>query len=311
MSKKIYLSPSNQTGNKFIVGNTSEGTVWLDIAKRLAKLLTEYDCEVKVSLASETLAVRAANAKAWGADVYIAMHSNAAGTANKGARGVEVYYDPKKGAATKALAQAVLDQLKTMFTSRGLKTSSTLIDCYKPAMPSIIGECGFHDNEQDAVLILENKEKIAQLYCNALVKYLGLKKKGLPPVNPIEPIIKPDIILTAGAELKLSKEPLYVSATAKTRSSTISGTYYFWGGSVINNRIRITNSKSRVGIGGQVTGWINHPVVVIIYKVKAGDTLGKIATAYNTTLKAILNMNPQIKNPDLIHVGDLIKIPVK
>lgn len=306
MSKKIYLSPSNQTGNKFIVGNTSEGTVWLDIAKRLAKLLEAYDCEVKVSLASETLAVRAANAKAWGADVYIAMHSNAAGTANKGARGVEVYYDPNKGATTKKLAQDILNQLATMFKNRGLKQSTKLIDCYKPSMPSVIGECGFHDNLEDASLILNNRDKIAQLYCNALVLNLNLKKK-----EDITPAPKPDIVLTAGAELKLSKEPLYVSATAKTRSSTISGTYYFWGGSVINNRIRITNSKSRVGIGGQVTGWIEYPVVIVIYKVKAGDTLGKIAAAYKVTLSEILKLNPGIKNPDVIHVGDLIKIPVK
>ena len=308
MSKKIYLSPSNQTGNKFVTGNTSEGTVWLDIAKRLAKLLEAYDCEVKVSLASETLAARAASAKAWGADVYIAMHSNAAGTANRGARGVEVYYDPSKGTKTKELAQTVLDQLKTLFTSRGLKQSSKLIDCYKPAMPSIIGECGFHDNEADAKLILNNKDKIAQLYCNALVKYLSLKKKNEPAPTPTP--AKPDTALTAGTELQLTREPMYISATAAVRSRTITGTYYFWGGSVINNRIRITNTRSRVGINGQVTGWINHPAVVVIYKVKAGDTLSKIANAYGTTVNALVKEN-NIANANLIHVGDLIRIPVK
>lgn len=306
--KKIYLSPSNQTGNKFITGNTSEGAVWYDIAVRLQKLLAEYDCETMLSKPSQTLGVRADNAAAWGADVYIAMHSNAAGTANKGAHGVEVYYDPNKGAKTKQLAQDVLDQLKTLFTSRGLKTSSKLIDCYKPSMPSIIGECGFHDNKADALLILNNRDKIAQLYCNALVKYLGLTKKAAPAPAPAP---SPDVVLVAGAELKLSKEPLYVSATATAKSSMVSGTYYFWGGSAVNNRIRITNSKSRVGITGQVTGWIAMPKVVVIYKVKAGDTLGKIAAAYHITLKELLAENPQISNPDLIHVGDTIRIPVK
>ena len=308
MSKKIYLSPSNQTGNKFITGNTSEGAVWYDIAVRLQKLLEAYNCEVMLSKPSQTLGVRAENAKAWGADVYIAMHSNAAGTANKGAHGVEVYYDPNKGTKTKQLAQDVLDQLKTLFTSRGLKTSSKLIDCYKPAMPSIIGECGFHDNKADALLILNNKDKIAQLYCNALVKYLGLTKKENTP-EPEKP--DTEVILTAGTELELSKEPLYRSASAAVRSSTVSGKYFFWGGSVVNGRIRITNSKSRVGISGQVTGWINVPQVIVMYKVKAGDTLGKIATSYHITLKELLAANPQIKNPDLIHVGELIKIPVK
>lgn len=129
----------------------------------------------------------------------------------------------------------------------------------------------------------------------------------------LQPEEKPasDVVLVAGAELKLSKEPLYVSATTTVKSSTISGTYYFWGGSAVNNRIRITNSKSRVGISGQVTGWIAMPKVVVVYKVKAGDTLSKIAAAYKVTLKEILAENPQITNANLIHVGDLIRIPVK
>lgn len=315
--KKIYLSPSNQTGNKFITGNTNEGAVWNDIAGRLQKKLQAYDCEVLLCKSSQTLAARAAEAKAWGATVYIAMHSNAAGTANKGARGVEVYYDPNKGDATKKLAQAVLNELKTLFTSRGLKQSTKLIDCYKPSMPSVIGECGFHDNEADAKLILNNKDKIAELYCKALVKYLDLKEKTptekpepLQPVD-VKPVDPPVVSLTAGTELQLKNEPLYLASVSTVRASTVTGKYYFWGGAVINNRIRITNAKSRVGISGQVTGWIACPAVILIYKVKAGDTLNKIATAYNTTLKAILSVNPQIKNPDLIHVGDLIKIPVK
>lgn len=304
MSKKIYLSPSNQTGNKFITGGTNEGAVWYDIALRLQKLLAEYDCEVMLSKPSQTLGVRADNAKAWGADVYIAMHSNAAGTANKGAHGVEVYYDPNKGAKTKELAQTVLDQLKTLFTSRGLKTSSKLIDCYKPAMPSIIGECGFHDNKADALLILNNRDKIAQLYCNALVKYLSLKKKAAPTPTPA-----PQTILEPGTAVILKNEPLYVSSTVMQRSSTITGTYYYWGGGVVNGRIRITNSKSRVGVTGQVTGWIVAPKACILYKVQKGDTLSKIAAAHKTTVAVLVKEN-NIKNPDLIHVGDIIKIPV-
>lgn len=120
-----------------------------------------------------------------------------------------------------------------------------------------------------------------------------------------------EVVLAAGADLQLSKEPLYVSATAAVRSSLITGTYYFWGGSAVNGRIRITNSKSRVGISGQVTGWIAMPHVVVIYKVRSGDTLSKIAAAYHITLKELLAENPKITNPDIIHVGDLIRIPVK
>ena len=45
------------------------------------------------------------------------------------------------------------------------------------------------------------------------------------------------------------------------------------------------------------------------YKVKNGDTLTKIAKAHKVTLKKLIAVTPQIKNPDLIHPGDIITIP--
>ena len=48
----------------------------------------------------------------------------------------------------------------------------------------------------------------------------------------------------------------------------------------------------------------------IEYKIKKGDTLGKIAKAYNTTVNAIKAANPdKIKNVNKIYAGDIIKIP--
>ncbi|MGW2633810.1 LysM peptidoglycan-binding domain-containing protein [Streptomyces chattanoogensis] len=45
--------------------------------------------------------------------------------------------------------------------------------------------------------------------------------------------------------------------------------------------------------------------------VKAGQTLGKIAASAGVSLAALLAMNPQVKNPDLIHPGDKITVPDK
>lgn len=45
------------------------------------------------------------------------------------------------------------------------------------------------------------------------------------------------------------------------------------------------------------------------YTVRAGDTLGKIAAANRVTVQMILDINPQITNPDVIEVGQVIKIP--
>ena len=45
------------------------------------------------------------------------------------------------------------------------------------------------------------------------------------------------------------------------------------------------------------------------YVVKAGDTLSKIATRNGITLAQLLQLNPSIKNPNQIKVGDKINLP--
>jgi peptidoglycan hydrolase-like protein with peptidoglycan-binding domain len=45
------------------------------------------------------------------------------------------------------------------------------------------------------------------------------------------------------------------------------------------------------------------------YKIKSGDTLGKIAKKNKTSVKALKTANSKIKNPDKIYAGDTIKIP--
>ena len=65
-----------------------------------------------------------------------------------------------------------------------------------------------------------------------------------------------DSIDDAGYLADVSKKPVYASASSKSSSGTLTGTYYYWNNEVINGRIRVTNAKSRVGVKGQVTGWI-------------------------------------------------------
>jgi LysM repeat protein len=45
------------------------------------------------------------------------------------------------------------------------------------------------------------------------------------------------------------------------------------------------------------------------YYVVRGDTLRKVAAKFNTTVDAILRVNPQITNPNVIYVGQAIAIP--
>lgn len=44
------------------------------------------------------------------------------------------------------------------------------------------------------------------------------------------------------------------------------------------------------------------------YVVKRGDNLTKIARMHHVSLDQILEWNPQIEDPDLIHPGDRIRV---
>ena len=64
----------------------------------------------------------------------------------------------------------------------------------------------------------------------------------------------------AGTALLLYGVPLYASATAQTRSATVSGRYWVYDGIAVDGRLRITNSASRVErtpIAQNVTGYID------------------------------------------------------
>lgn len=66
--------------------------------------------------------------------------------------------------------------------------------------------------------------------------------------------------IVAGKMIKLDKVALYAASSVKDPSRFITGNYYIYSTTIINNRIRITNVKENVGktpIAKFVTGWIS------------------------------------------------------
>jgi LysM repeat protein len=47
----------------------------------------------------------------------------------------------------------------------------------------------------------------------------------------------------------------------------------------------------------------------VIYRVKSGDTLGKIAERFQVSIEVIMSVNPEITRPELIRVGQDLIIP--
>ena len=67
------------------------------------------------------------------------------------------------------------------------------------------------------------------------------------------------------------------------------------------NEKKMMDNELDVVSGGAANG-------SLYYRIAAGDTLGEIAAKYGTTAAKLVALNPNIKNPDLIFVGDLIRI---
>ncbi len=121
--------------------------------------------------------------------------------------------------------------------------------------------------------------------------------------------------IVAGAEVVLATTPLYSTATAKTASSTKTGTDYIWSAETVSGRVRITNTKERVGVSGQVTGWVNVSDIsatAVTHTVVKGDTLSALAKKYGTTVAKIVAANtakyPKI-TASYIVVGWVLTIP--
>lgn len=94
----------------------------------------------------------------------------------------------------------------------------------------------------------------------SIMKYNGLNGYEKTATKPQKNTKKPEKkVYKAGDMITLKNEKLYASATLTKESKTVSGDYYVYDGKIINDRIRITNSRGNVNrkpIGNFVTGYI-------------------------------------------------------
>lgn len=131
--------------------------------------------------------VRVAQANAWGADLYIDMHHNAAGKVFSGG-GVEAFSYPGS-AKGKEYRDAIY---KSVVAAGGLKGNrSNPLQEKKfgsltlSKMPAVLIEYGYMDSTVDAPVILhrEYSEKVGYATMEAIAQVAGLKKKAVPK-NP-------------------------------------------------------------------------------------------------------------------------------
>lgn len=186
----IYLSPSNQPANLYAVGNTTEKAEMEAIANIVKDMLNnEYKCKAVIgSIFGTSFEGRPAEAAEMGADVYIAMHSNASGTTV--ASGAEAFYHPDD-ITGKLLANNIVNELNkiaplnpTRYTQ--VKSGMDAFGGYgygeirTPNQYNLVTaliETDFHDNPTVANWIINNKVEIARAYVNGIVSTFNLERR--------------------------------------------------------------------------------------------------------------------------------------
>ena len=172
MSKRVYISPSDQTENRYAWGNTNEHVQCQKIAEAEAAALRRSGVEVKLAAFGTTMAQRCAESDAWHADIHNCVHTNAFNGKVMGTR-MFCFAIPGKGYDA---CKAVFAELAPLSpgTSENIQKAS-YYEVRVPNAPSVYCECEFHDTAEGAKWIVEHTTDIGEAIAKGLCEYLGVK----------------------------------------------------------------------------------------------------------------------------------------
>lgn len=172
MSKKVYISPSDQVSNAYAWGNTNEHVQCQKIAEAEAAALRRSGVEVQVAARGSTMAQRCAQSNSFGADIHNCVHTNACNRQVMGTR-LFCYAIPGKGYDA---CKAVFAELAPLSpgTSENVQKNPNLYEVRTPAAPTVYCECEFHDTVEGAKWIVEHTTEIGEAIAKGLCKYLGV-----------------------------------------------------------------------------------------------------------------------------------------
>lgn len=182
MAIKLYLSQANQ-GHNAGPGGYTEKAGMDAISKALAGILARDDrFLVKRNVAGDridTASENGAEANAWGADYYVALHSNAGGP---GARGTFGFYY-SRGSKGYALAKAIVAEVGPLSPGMGkaLIAKPGFIELHTPRCPACLIELEAHDWAEGVKFLTDQKQAIAEAVYRGICRGLGLASMPSQP----------------------------------------------------------------------------------------------------------------------------------
>ncbi|MCL2586608.1 MAG: N-acetylmuramoyl-L-alanine amidase [Firmicutes bacterium] len=171
---RVFLSPSQEDFNPTVLGVNEKELMRL-IADAMEPLLHTNGIEFQRVRDGATMqeAINAANA--YGADVYLGIHSNASPTPGAAFGNRNYFWETSTNG--RRLAQDIADEFSRIYYEPSRATivpNRNKPELQRTRMPAVMSYTAFHDNEKDARWIQTNIQNIAQAYVKALVRYFGL-----------------------------------------------------------------------------------------------------------------------------------------
>jgi N-acetylmuramoyl-L-alanine amidase len=198
----MYLSPSKQEANPYIIGGSEEYYMNL-IADAMEPYLRSSGIAFTRNDPSMTLRqiVNQSNSSYY--DLHLALHSNAAPEQFAGQlQGTDVYYFAGSTRAARA-AGIIAENFKNiyLYPEKVKAVPTTEIQEVKlTRAPAVLIEIAYHDNLEDAQWISDNIQLIARNLSQSLTQYFNI-----PFVEPTD--IRTGIVVTKYQGLKLRQKP--------------------------------------------------------------------------------------------------------
>lgn len=176
MSKKVYLSPSNQVNNIYAAGGTNEMVQCNKIAEA-AKIALER-CGFQVKKAAQGAAINTAvsESNSWGADLHIPIHSNAFNGAVLGGTLVMIYSNATENIKA---GKTILDAVAPISPGPdyALRVNAGLIELNSTKAIAVYLEVEFHDELKGAQWIIDNVKSIGEAIAKGVCNYYGITYK--------------------------------------------------------------------------------------------------------------------------------------
>lgn len=174
MSKRIYISPSNQVGNTYATGSTNEKEQCHKIAKDCVEYLEKKGFIVKCTYNLD-MYERVRESNSFGADLHVAIHTNATARHNV-TGGTQILLYNLQG-ERKKVGQAVLDRLAPLTPGKSAERLVEKPDFYEinsAKGTTVYVEAEFHDTKEGSDFIRKNTKKIGEAIAKGICDYYGI-----------------------------------------------------------------------------------------------------------------------------------------